>query len=363
MLPVLVVNAGSTSLKLELVSGNDKSEDLSSLSEARGRAAAIGHRVVHGGERFQEPVVLDSDVIAEIEAMSQVAPLHNRPALKAIAQARKLFGAEPQVAVFDTAFHATIPAEASTYAIPRYWREQFGIRRYGFHGLSVAWAAERAPALVGHPIERLVVCHLGGGCSISAVLAGRSVDTTMGFSPLEGVPMTTRSGSIDPGAIFYLLNPERLSRKELENGLENESGLKGLSGLSGDMRELEKAEDSGDERAALALSVYVHRIAAAVASMAASLGGLDAIVFTAGVGENSVRVRERICERLSFLGVEVDPALNAKAKCDTDIAVGGAAVRVLVIRAREALMVARAVREVLIDGGGNRTRPRRARRR
>jgi acetate kinase len=350
MLPVLVVNAGSTSLKLELVSASDKSEVLSSLSEARGRAAAIGHRVVHGGERFREPVVLGSDVIAEIEAMSEVAA-QNRAALAAIAQTRKLFGAEPQVAVFDSAFHATIPPEAATYAIPRAWREQFGIRRFGFHGLSVAWAAERAPALLDRPVERLVVCHLGGGCSVSAVLAGRSVDTTMGFSPLEGVPMTTRSGSIDPGALFYLLAPERLGREALESGLKNDSGLKGLSETSGDMRELEKAEDSGDERAALALSVYVYRIAAAIASMATSLGGLDAVVFTAGVGENSARVRSRVCERLSFLGVEIDSARNAEAKLDTDIAAGGAAVRVLVIRAREALMVARAARQVLIDAG------------
>ena len=349
MLPVLVVNAGSTSLKLELVSGSDKSEVLSSLGEARGRAAAIGHRVVHGGARFRDPVVLDPDVIAEIEAMSEVAPLHNRPALDAIAQARKLFGAEPQVAVFDTAFHVTLPPEAFTYAIPKQWREQFGIRRYGFHGLSVAWAAERAPALLGRPLERLVVCHLGGGCSISAVLAGHSVDTTMGFSPLEGVPMTTRSGSIDPGALFYLLDPERLSREQLEAGLEHDSGLKALSGGSGDMRELEQAEDSGDERAELALSVYVHRIAAAVASMAASLGGLDAIVFTAGVGENSARVRSRVCERLAFLGVEVDQARNDDAEPDCDVASDGSPVRVLVIKAREALIVARAVRQVLID--------------
>jgi acetate kinase len=351
MPPVLVVNAGSTSLKLELVTSADKSEVLSSLSEAKGRAAAIGHRVVHGGGQFRDPVVLDPDVIAEIKAMSEVAPLQNRPALEAISAARKLFGAEPQVAVFDTAFHATIPAEAFTYAIPRRWREQYGIRRFGFHGLSVAWAAERAPALLGRPLERLVVCHLGGGCSISAVLAGRSVDTTMGFSPLEGVPMATRSGSVDPRSIFYLLDPGRLSREELESGLENESGLKGLSGISGDVREIEAAEDSGDEQASLALAVYVHKIAAAVASMATSLGGLDAIVFTAGVGENSARVRARICERLSFLGVEIDSAHNAEAELDTDIATASAPVRVLVIRAREALMVARAVRQVLIDAG------------
>ena len=349
MLPVLVVNAGSTSLKLELVTGADKSEVLSSLNEASGRAKAIGHRIVHGGGRFRDPIVLNSDVIGAIEAMSEVAPLQNRPALEAISEARKLFGVEHQVAVFDTAFHATIPPEAFTYAIPRRWREQYGIRRFGFHGLSVAWSAERAPALLSRPIERLVICHLGGGCSITAVLEGRSVDTTMGFSPLEGVPMATRSGSVDPRSIFYLMYPWRLSREEIENGLENESGLKGLSGLSGDVRDIEAAEDSGDEQAALALAVYVHKIAAAVGSMATSLGGLDAIVFTAGVGENSARVRARICERLSFLGVEIDSAHNAEAKLDTDIATESSAVRVLVIKAREALIVARAVRQVLID--------------
>jgi acetate kinase len=351
MPPVLVVNAGSTSLKLELVSASDESEVLSSMDEARGRAAAIGHRVVHGGDRFREPVVLDPDVIAEIETMSEVAPLHNRPALDAIAEARKLFGAEPQVAVFDTAFHATIPAEASTYAIPRIWREQFKVRRYGFHGLSVAWAAERAPLVAGRELDRLVVCHLGGGCSVTAVLEGRSIDTTMGFSPLEGVPMTTRSGSIDPSAVLYVLKNGRLDRAGLERALENESGLAGLSETSGDVRDLERAEDAGDEKAALALSVYVYRIAAAIGAMATALGGLDAIVFTAGVGEHSARVRARVCERLSFLGVGIDDDLNAEAEPDLDIATNEAAVRVLVIRAREALMVARAVRRVLIDTG------------
>jgi acetate kinase len=351
MPPILVVNAGSTSLKLELVSGNEKSEVLNSLSEAGGRAAAIGHRIVHGGAQFRDPIVLNPGVIAEIEVMSEVAPLQNRPALEAISEARKLFGAEPQVAVFDTAFHATMPPEAFTYAIPRRWREQYGIRRYGFHGLSVAWAAERAPALLGRPLERLVVCHLGGGCSITAVLAGRSVDTTMGFSPLEGVPMATRAGSVDPRGIFYLLDPGRLSREELESGLENDSGLKGLSGISGDVREIEQAEDAGDEQAALALAVYVHKISAAIASMATSLGGIDAVVFTAGVGENSSRIRARVCERLAFLGIELDLVLNEGAEPDVDIAAKNSAVRVLVIKARESLIVARAVRQVLIDAG------------
>jgi acetate kinase len=351
MPPVLVVNAGSTSLKLELVEGSDSSEVLSSMREAKGRAAAIGHRVVHGGDRSHEPVVLDSDVIAEIEAMSDVAPLHNRPALDAIAKARKLFGAEPQVAVFDTAFHSTIPVEASTYAIPRAWREKFKLRRYGFHGLSVAWAAERAPLVASRETGRLVVCHLGGGCSVTAVRDGRSIDTTMGFSPLEGVPMTTRSGSIDPSAVLYMLAKGRLDREAIQRGLEMESGLAGLSEASGDVRDLERAEDAGDERATLALSVYVYRIATAIGAMAAALGGIDAIAFTAGVGEHSARVRERVCDRLSHLGVEIDPTLNSEAEPDLDIAKPSTAVRVLVIRAREALVVARAVRQVLIEAG------------
>jgi acetate kinase len=349
MPPVLVINAGSTSLKLELVRG-EESESLSSLSDAKGEAAAVGHRIVHGGERFREPVVLDNEVIAEIEAMSVIAPLHNKPALDAIAWARKLFTVEPQVAVFDSAFHATIPAEAATYPIPEAWRERFGIRRYGFHGLSVAWASEQAPRLLGRPLARVVVCHLGGGCSITAVLEGRSVNTTMGFTPLEGLPMTTRSGSIDPGALLFLLDPQRLSLSELESGLEHDSGLKGLSGLSGDVRELEQAEDEGDERARLALAIYVRRIAETIAAMASSLEGLDAIVFTAGVGEHSARVRSRVCERLAFLGVELDPKLNENAVCDIDLASAKSPVRVLAIRAREELIVARAVRDLLIAG-------------
>jgi acetate kinase len=350
MLPVLVVNAGSTSLKLELVTGAGKSETIPELADAKGRAAAIGHRVVHGGERFREPVVLDNDVIAEIEAMSEIAPLHNKPALEAIAKARKLFGAEPQVAVFDSAFHTGIPPEIATYAIPRAWRERFGIRRYGFHGLSVQWSAERAPELLGGPVERLVVCHLGGGSSITAVRNGRSVDTSMGFTPLEGVPMTTRSGSIDPGILLHLLAPGRLSLDKLEHGLEHESGLKGLAGSSGDVRELEAAEDEGDERASLALAVYTQRVAAAVAAMAVSLGGLDAIVFTAGIGEHSARVRARVCERLAFLGLKLERKRNEGAEPDLDVAAASSAVHVLVIRAREELIVARAVRELLMNG-------------
>ena len=338
---VLVVNAGSTSFKLRLVDEGERVEAVESLQSVEpGRVDAVGHRVVHGGARFRDPVVIDADVIAAIRELTALAPLHNAPALRGIEGARRVLPDVPHVAVFDTAFHHTLADEAAVYAVPRRWSEEWGIRRYGFHGLSVQWAAEQVP------VERLVVCHLGGGCSITAVHAGRSVDTTMGLTPLEGVPMTTRSGTVDPGALLYLLR-EHLSVDELNEALEHESGLKGLSGTSGDLREIQAAEASGDERSALALAVYVHRIAAAVAAMAASLGGLDALVFTAGVGENSALVRERICARLGFLGVELDEDLNRAATPDCEIARQGSQVRVVVVRAREELVAARAVRALL----------------
>jgi acetate kinase len=252
--------------------------------------------------------VIAEDVKAAIRELTPLAPLHNAPALRAIEQAEAALPGVPHVAVFDTAFHATMPEEAKRYAVPELWRE-WGVRRYGFHGLSVEWAASQVR------VPRLVVCHLGGGSSVTAVLAGRSVETTMGFSPLEGVPMTTRSGSIDPGALLYLMRERGLSVEELDHALEHESGLAALSGGSGDVRELE--DDS------LALGVYVHRVAAAVAASAAALGGLDAIAFTGGIGEHSPLVRERVCERLAFLGD----------------------VEVHVVPAREELVIARAVRE------------------
>jgi acetate kinase len=252
-------------------------------------AAAVGHRVVHGGSRFREPVLIDQDVLDAIKELSKLAPLHNEPALAAIANARRALPEAAQVAVFDTAFHATIPHEAATYAIPRPWREEWGIRRYGFHGLSVQWVTEQMQA------RRLVVCHLGGGCSVTAVLDGRSVDTTMGFSPLEGVPMATRSGSVDPGALIHLLRECGLSVDSLDRALEHESGLAALGGL----------DDS------LGFAVFTYRVARAVAAMAVPLGGLDVLAFTAGVGENRADVREAVVERLRFLGdfcVQVVPA-------------------------------------------------------
>jgi acetate kinase len=268
-------------------------------------ADAVGHRVVHGGARFQDPVRIDEEVVDAIRDLSALAPLHNRPALAAIEEARRALPTVPHVAVFDTAFHATIPERAATYAIPSRWREEWGVRRYGFHGLAVESVAERVR------VRRLVVCHLGGGCSVTAVLDGRSVDTTMGFSPLEGVPMATRSGSVDPGALLYLLRERGLSVEELDASLEHESGLAALGGL--------------DEP--LGFAVYTYRIARAAAAMAVALGGLDALAFSGGVGENRADVREAIAGLLGFLGD----------------------VRVEVAPAREDVVVARAVRRLLTN--------------
>jgi acetate kinase len=304
---VLVVNAGSTSLKLHLVAGDE-----STPVEAFVECDAVGHRVVHGGRRFVEPAVIDEEVKVAIRELTPLAPLHNAPALAAIEDAQQALPDVPHVAVFDTAFHRTMPDEAARYAVPEQWFD-WGVRRYGFHGLSVEWAASQVP------VPRLVVCHLGGGSSVTAVLDGRSVETTMGFSPLEGVPMTTRSGSVDPGALLYVMREHGLSVEDVDDALEHESGLAALSGTSGDIREL--AEDS------LALAVYVHRVAAAVAASATALGGIDALVFTGGIGEHSDRVRERVCERLSFLGP----------------------VAVHVIESREELVIARAVHSLLGD--------------
>jgi acetate kinase len=272
---ILTVNAGSTSLKLHLVEGDESRQVDEFVS-----AAAVGHRVVHGGDRYSAPVRIDEQVEDAIEELTQIAPLHNEPALRAIREVRAALPDVPHVAVFDTGFHATIPEEAATYPVPARWREEWGIRRYGFHGIAVQSVLSQVKA------ERLVVCHLGGGCSVTAVLDGRSIDTTMGFSPLEGVPMATRSGSIDPGALIYLLRERGLTVEELDHALERDSGLAALGGL----------DDP------LGFSVYTYRIAAAVAQMAMALGGLEVLAFSGGVGENRADVRGAIAERLSFLG-------------------------------------------------------------
>ena len=274
MSSVLTVNAGSTSLKLCLVEG-EESRPVDGFEPAD----AAGHRVVYGGARYTEPVLIDDRVEEAIDDLSRIAPLHNTPALRAIREARAALPDVPHVAVFDTAFHSTIPQLASTYAIPLRWRD-WGVRRYGFHGIAVqSVISQLDPA-------RIVACHLGGGCSVTAVIEGRSIDTTMGFSPLEGVPMATRSGSVDPGALVYLLRERGLSVDELDAALEHESGLAALGGL----------DDP------LAFAVYTYRIAGAVAHMAMALGGMDVLAFSGGVGENRADVRDAIVERVSFLG-------------------------------------------------------------
>ena len=331
---ILVVNAGSTSLKLSVVDRDDVSQPLDSL-EAAPRVSGVGHRVVHGGERFTGPALLDDDVLAEMARLIELAPLHNAPAIDAIEAARAALPDVPHVAVFDTAFHQTLPDVARTYLLPARYRER-GIRRFGFHGLSVEWAAERVP------VPRLVVCHLGGGSSVTAVRDGRSIDTTMGFTPLEGVPMATRAGSLDPGSLLYLLR-HGVSLDELDNALEHESGLTALAG-TGDVAALE-VDESPEAR--LALDLYCYRIAQAVAAMATALGGLDALVFTAGVGEHSAHVRDAVCRRLGFLGVSVDERGNNSITGDTEISLSAASVRVYVIPSREDIVIARAVRTLL----------------
>jgi acetate kinase len=330
---VLVVNAGSTSLKLTSVDRDDRSTPVDTLETAAGHVDAVGHRVVHGGARLRGPVLVDDALERELAALTELAPLHNGPAVEAIAEARRAIPGVPHVAVFDTAYHATLPAEAATYALPGRLREDLGIRRYGFHGLSVEWAATKVS------VRRLVVCHLGGGCSVTAVLDGRSVDTTMGFTPLEGVPMATRAGSVDPGALLYLLRGGRMTLDELDHVLEHESGLLGLGGSS-DPRALAGTP---------ALDVYTYRIATAIGAMTVALGGIDALVFTAGVGEHSAEVRERVCARLAFLGVGLDVDANRDAEADADVAAAGTTVRIVVLQAREDVVAARAVRR-LLDG-------------
>lgn len=333
--PVLVVNAGSTSLKLAVVDADGQARALQSPADA-GAVAAVGHRVVHGGTRFRDPVVVDAAVEEALAALAELAPLHNRPALDAIGEVRAALPGVPHVAVFDTAFHATLPEEAFTYALPLRLRDELGIRRFGFHGLSVAWAARAVP------VPRLVVCHLGGGCSATAVLDGRSVDTSMGFTPLDGVPMTTRPGALDPGILLHLLR-RGIGVDELDRLLEQESGLVGLAGVDG----VREAEAAGTPEAELALAVTARGIAKWVAGAAAVLGGLDALVFTGGAGERSAGLRARVCAYLGVLGVELDPAANADAVPDAEVHVAGSRVEIAVVRSREDVVIADAVRALL----------------
>ena len=368
-LRVLTVNAGSSSVKLALLDGDDQTLagrelqvlegglDRRELLEAlRGLEApdAVGHRIVHGGTRFREAVVVEASVRAALSELTELAPLHQPKSLDALDAVSAALPGVPAVACFDTAFHATLPAAASTYALPAEWRVRFGLRRYGFHGLLHAWVARRAGELLGgeRAAHRIVSCHLGAGASLCAIAGGRSVDTTMGFTPLEGIVMATRSGSVDPGLLLWLLDRGGLGADELGEALERRSGLLGLCG-SGDMREVLERAHSGEEAAALALEVYLHRLRAGIASMASALDGLDALVFTGGVGEHAPTVRELTAGGLGFLGVAIDSARNREAvpAGDGEITARGTTVRTFVIAAREDLEIARSVRSLLRGAG------------
>ena len=314
---------------------------------------AVGHRVVHGGRRFTTAVRITPQVQRAIGELSELAPLHNPASLEGISAVERVLPSVPQVAVFDTAFHTTLPASAQTYALPRTWRTEWGIHRYGFHGLSHAYCAGRAAEMLGHNACRLIIAHLGNGASVSAVHNGVCVDTSMGFTPLEGEVMGTRSGSLDPGVLLYVLRRKGLTVEQLDHALNYESGLLGLSGISSDMRQILKdAPNNPDAR--LALEVYVHRLVQTIGAMAAVLGGVDGLVFTAGVGENSARVREIVCEKLGHLGLHLDPTANARCKPDTDIACPSSPGRILVIATREDLTIVRETRRLICSEAGTR---------
>lgn len=351
-------------MKLRLLDPHDRlvlGEDLPPIADVAGRTAldralrelegvdAIGHRFVHGGLRLSESVLIDEAVERELQTATDLAPVHQPLSLTALAAVSDRLPRIPQVACFDTAFHSGLPAEASTYAIPPTWREEYGARRFGFHGLSHAYAARRAVEMDGRPGRslRVVTCHLGAGSSLAAVRNLRSVDTTMGFTPLEGLVMATRSGTVDPGLLLWLQRNKGLSVDDVSDALEHSSGLLGLAGTA-DMRDALSAAEGGDAPARLAIDVYVHRLCAAVAAMTASLGGIDVLVFTGGVGENAWRIREMAVDRLAFLGARIDLEKNLHAEPDGDLTAPGASVRCSVVRAREDLEIAREVRRTVL---------------
>jgi acetate kinase len=375
---VLVLNAGSSSLKASVVEagrlgpplaattvawGSDATrvadrratveralEELWAQGTAQRQLLGSGHRVVHGGDRFRAPTQVDDAVLAELDELSSLAPLHNPVAVDTLRALADLLPDLPAVAAFDTAFHATLAPEAFVYPLPWHWYAEWGIRRFGFHGLSVEWSTQRSAELLGADRADLniVVAHLGSGCSVTAVSGGRSVSTSMGMTPLEGLVMGTRSGSVDPGVLLHALREHGLSTDELAEVLDHGSGLLGMSGVSGDVREVQQAADGGSERARLALDIFVRRAAAGIAVAAVALPRLDALVFTGGIGEHATEVRSRICDRLVPLGIR---ALDGRVvTADALLTDGEAGPAVLRIEAREDLVIADAVAELLGPG-------------
>jgi acetate kinase len=355
---VLVVNAGSSSLKLSVLAADGTVHAATTVERWNGRTDlgplrrfldeageidAVGHRVVHGGARYRAPARVDRDMLAYLDSIEDLAPLHNPRAVAGIRAVQELLPGIPAVACFDTAFHATLPAEAHTYALPREWNARWGLRRYGFHGLSHSYASGRAAEIVGGALAdlRVVSCHLGAGASLAAVRGGVSVDTTMGFTPLAGLVMVTRSGDVDPGLLTWLLQHGGIEVDELNEALENRSGLKGLSGTSGDLRDVLAGRADGDPDATLAFDVFVHRLCREIAAMTAATGGLDLLVMTGGVGEHAPLVRDQVATRLAYLGVQIDTEANECTAADGDISAAGAPVRTVVVTAREDLEIAR----------------------
>jgi acetate kinase len=377
---VLVVNAGSSSLKLSVVEDErvtasttverwegaghleplqgfiDSLDSLSGEHDGDGRDGrrvdAVGHRVVHGGPRHRRSTRVDEELLDYLCSIEDLAPLHNPRAVAGMREVAKVVDA-PAVACFDTSFHADLPVEAATYALPREWNERWALRRYGFHGLSHAHAVRRASAVVGERPQdlRIVSCHLGSGASLAAVREGRSVDTTMGFTPLEGLVMRTRAGSVDPGLVLWLLQHGGVGLEELAGVLEQDSGLRGLSGTSGDLRDV-LAGRADDADARLAYAVFVHRLRREIGAMAASAGGLDLLVMTGGIGEHSPDVRADAVAGLGYLGLGLDPDANARAGGDADISAPDAVARTVVVTASEETEIARETARVLGDGPG-----------
>ena len=369
---LLILNAGSSSLKFSLIDPADlrvwthgtielqtgfDSVVQRAIGDARACAqsdssaaiAAVVHRVVHGGTRFTEPVRITPEVRAALNELTPLAPLHNPPSLEVIDAALAALGDTPQVAVFDTAFHATLPDAARIYPLPHEWSERWGLRRFGFHGLNHEYCARRAAEMLGRSADglSLVVAHLGSGASVTAIENGRSVDTSMGFTPLEGLMMGTRSGSVDPGLLLHLQRQCGVSLDELDRALNHESGLLGVSGRSADMRNVIEAADAGDRRASLAVRIFAHRARQAIGAMTATLGKVDALVFTGGIGEHSAPVRAAICDGLSCLGLELDAHTNQAARPDAVISSPTSSGRILVVAAREDVTMARAAMRCL----------------
>ena len=311
--------------------------------------SSVGHRVVHGGTEFRESVLIDDNVKKALARLADLAPLHNPPAIEAIVATEAALPGVPQVAVFDTAFYALLPRKSFIYPLPYEWYTDWGIRRFGFHGISHSYCVSRAAELLGRRLEdlRIVSCHLGNGCSATAIRYGIPISTTMGFTPMDGLMMGSRPGSLDPGILLYLQQQKGFSASQIEQALNHGSGLLGVSGVSSDFREVEEAASKGNDRAKLALEIYSSRVREAIGALTAAMGGIDVLIFTAGVGENSATLRASVCDGLECLGLMLDGQRNGACRPDVNIAAPQSRVQILVIHTREDLMIAREASRVI----------------